>query len=115
MGKKSKYSAKRTAVDGIIFASKREAQRYIILRAKAREGLITDLILQPKFILQDKFRYEGKGVREIAYLADFQYVDSDGTTVVEDSKGFRTEGYAIKAKWFICKYAKPNGWKFREV
>jgi len=112
--KRSKYGARKTTVNGIEFDSKAEAKRYGTLIWQSRLGLITGLVLQPRFILMPKFRHEGKAVREIAYVADFQYV-RDGVTVVEDVKGVKTEAYKIKAKLFIHQYAAPNGWHFREI
>ena len=52
--KQNKYHvAPREArtVDGIVFASKREAQRYRELVIQSEVGLISDLKLQPKFEL----------------------------------------------------------------
>ena len=53
--KRNKYNAVRTIVDGIAFASEDEAKRYGELKMFERAGRITDLLLQPQFILQQKF------------------------------------------------------------
>ena len=45
----SKYKAIRTEVDGITFASRREANRYKELKFLRSEYRISDLVLQPKF------------------------------------------------------------------
>ena len=66
-------------------------------------GLIWNLELQKKYILQSSFTFNGKIIREISYKADFVYEDKDGLHVV-DTKGFRTDVYKLKKKLFIKKY-----------
>ena len=100
----NKYGAKRTVVNGITFASRREAERYSILRLMEKNGLIIGLELQPKFELQPAFVKNGKKNRPIFYIGDFFYVKADGTNVVEDSKGFRTPTFRLKQKMFDFKY-----------
>ena len=112
--KKNKYNATKVVVDGIKFDSKAEAARYQLLNSERRGGIIWNLVLQPRFVLMPKFRYRDTAVREMAYVADFQY-DYSGGTVVEDVKGHKTNEYKIKAKLFIHQYAAPNGWQFREI
>lgn len=104
----SKYKAKRTEIDGIVFASKKEANRYSELRLLERAGEIRDLVLQPEFVLVDGFTdRKGKKHRPIKYIGDFQYRDDRGM-VVEDTKGFRTEVYKLKKKLFMKHY--PGIW-----
>lgn len=103
----SKYRAKKTEVDGILFDSKKEAKRYEELKALQSEGKIRDLVLQPSFELQPHFRKGGKIIRAITYTADFMYLDSEtGDTIVEDVKGMKTDVYKIKKKLF--EYQFPN-------
>lgn len=109
----SKFNAVKTEVDGIIFDSKKEATRYKELVLLQKAGEIKRLILQPKFVLQEGFSVGGKRYREISYVADFMYIDKDGSRVVEDTKGFRTDVYAIKKKLFLKKYCL-DGTKFIE-
>ena len=100
-----KYLNKKVELDGIKFDSKLEAKRYSELKLLEKEGLISFLTLQEKFILQEKFRYRGKSIREIAYVCDFRYFDNrTKETVVEDTKGFVTKEYALKRKMFMFKY-----------
>lgn len=98
-----KYNNTKTVVDGIKFDSKRESDRYIELKLLERAGRISDLILQPKFELIPKYEINGRKVRKIEYIADFQYKEN-GKTVVEDAKGFKTKDYIIKKKLFEFKY-----------
>lgn len=98
-----KYRNKKTTIDGITFSSKGEANRYCELKLLERAGLISDLQLQPKFELQPKFKKDGKTIRAINYIADFQYVEN-GQIVVEDFKGVITKEFSIKKKMFEYRY-----------
>lgn len=89
----SKYHAVRTEVDGIKFASKREATRYRQLKMMEQAKAIQDLKLQVAFPLVKKSKYG----REIKYIADFVYYDN-GHLVVEDTKGYRTDVYKLKKR-----------------
>jgi hypothetical protein len=103
----SKYGAVRTVVDGLTFASKKEARRYSELRLLERAGEIGALTLQPRYPL----KVNGKLV--CTYVADFEYYPADPqkSKVVEDAKGVRTPAYVIKAKLFEALY----GFKISEV
>ncbi|MDR3243256.1 MAG: DUF1064 domain-containing protein [Elusimicrobiota bacterium] len=107
-----KYHAQKTEIDGITFASKKEARRYAELKLLEQAGKIKDLQLQPRFCLQDGFVYQGKKIRQIEYVADFQYLIGD-VWIVEDCKGMRTEIYKIKKKIFLKKYG--HCYFFRET
>jgi len=93
----SKYRAKPTEVDGILFASKGEAHRYRQLCLRVRAGEISDLELQPRYPLVVN------GVNVGTYVADFRYVEN-GQTVTEDYKGFRTPLFKMKAKLVRALY-----------
>lgn len=99
----NKYRAKKTKVDDIVFDSYMEAKRYRQLVTLEMAGEISDLVLQPKFRLMDSYKYNGKAIKAIEYIADFMYRE-DGKLVVEDVKGMRTQAYIIKSKLFIKKY-----------
>lgn len=101
--KQSKYKNKKVVVDGIKFDSKKEAGRYRILKLMEKVGEIEDLQLQVKFELQPKYEIGGKKIREISYIADFVYTEN-GSEIVEDCKGMKTEVYKIKKKMFEYKY-----------
>lgn len=77
--KRNKYRNVRTAVDGINFDSKKEAERYRELTLLQQAGEILFLTLQPKFPL-------GGGSKKVSYVADFMYHERD-CIVVEDVKG----------------------------
>lgn len=99
----SKYRAKKTEVDGIKFDSKKEAKRYIALRELEKKGSIEKLMLQPRFLLQEGFRKNGKAYRKIEYVADFMY-EQDGKLIIEDVKGIKTDVYKLKQKLFEKRY-----------
>jgi hypothetical protein len=101
---KQKYGNKKTEVDGIIFDSKAEARYYIYLKAQKQQGLIQDFILQPRFLLQEAFRKDGKTHRKLEYVADFQIMHRDGSVEIVDVKGARTKEYSIKEKLFHFRY-----------
>lgn len=96
--RRGKYNAKRSEVDGIKFASKSEADRYGELKLLLARGMIQDLVLQKRYPL-----HAGNGDLICHYVADFVYGE-DGVTVVEDRKGFKTDIYKLKKKWFEAEY-----------
>ena len=103
--KQNKYHNKKVCVNGKIFDSKKEALRYIELVRMEQAGFIVDLETQPKFILQSKFKKNGKTIQAIIYFADFMYRETKSNKIiVEDVKGVRTEVYKIKKKLFEYKY-----------
>ena len=103
----SKYRARKTEVDGILFDSKKEAERYKTLSALQEEEKISHLELQKKYIVLPSCKYEDMpSERAVTYKADFYYINNEGREVVEDVKGFKTKDYIIKRKLF--KYRFPN-------
>lgn len=113
-GTKSKYGAKKTEVDGIIFDSVKEARRYKELILLERAGEISDLQRQVKYILIPAQRepdtigkrggvHKGQTIeKEVSYKADFVYINkTTGEKVVEDVKGIRTKEYIIKRKLML--------------
>lgn len=114
MRRYSKYNAKKTVVDGIEFDSLREADRYCELKLLEKANEIRNLELQPRFLLQQKFKdKQGNTHRKIEYVADFLYIDKDGKAIVEDVKGVLTDVYKIKKKMFLKIY--DDQYEFREI
>jgi hypothetical protein len=109
-----KYGAKRTEVDGIKFMSQSEANRYVELKRLQSAGVIQNLSLQPRFILQEGFLNVDTldKERKIEYVADFMYTENN-ETIVEDVKGMKTADYKIKRKLFLFKY--QNQYKHLET
>lgn len=116
----NKYHNKKYMRDGILFDSRKEARRYVELKAMQNAGIIQDLQLQVKYVLIPTQREESteryktgknKGKlkagklleKECSYIADFVYWEN-GKIVVEDVKGIRTEAYKIKRKLMLKEY-----------
>jgi hypothetical protein len=95
--------SRKTEVDGILFDSKAESERYLELKLLEKAGEISDLTLQPEFPLQEGFRLRKRMIRPMQYTADFQY-KRDGKFYVEDVKGHATEPYRIRRKLFLYIY-----------
>ena len=96
----TKYGAKPTTVDGIKFASKKEAAYYQELLLRKQAGDIKDFTLQPTFELQPGFTKNGKKHRPITYTADFAITHNDGSLEVVDVKGVETPVFKLKRKMF---------------
>ena len=82
------------------FDSHKEYRRACLLKSLERSGIIRNLRMQVPFELIPSQRGPDGKVIERA-VADFVYTDSNGTTVVEDTKGFRTPDYVIKRKLML--------------
>lgn len=83
--KANKHGNVKVEVDSIIFASKREAARYLHLSMLQRVGVISDLRLQVPFELQPAVVLDGRKKPALRYFADFVY-QQDGRQVIEDAK-----------------------------
>lgn len=96
--KGKKYNNTKVEYDGIKFDSKKEMQRYIVLKAAEDSGVISNLELQVKYELipavreeyiehlktKDKVKTRTLQL-PITYTCDFQYL-KDGVLIVEDVK-----------------------------
>lgn len=98
-----KYNNKKVQVDMKVFDSVLEAKRYKQLVLLERAKAIKNLQLQVPFLLQEGFRKNNKTYRKIEYIADFVY-EENGKTIVEDTKGVKTDVFMIKQKLFEYKY-----------
>jgi len=101
--RKHKFKNVPTEVDGIKFHSKKEAIRYSELKLLMLGGVVKDLCLQ----VSHELVVSGQSV--CRYIADFVYqekCDKTGTwtTVVEDTKGFKTPEYKLKKKLMKAIY-----------
>ena len=99
-----KYLNKKTIVDGIEFSSKKEANYYQQLKLLQRAGEVIKFELQPEFVLQNKFKKNGKMIREIKYIADFLVEYRDGRKEIIDTKGFHNNLFRLKQKLFEYKF-----------
>ena len=119
--KRHKYGAREKRVDGIVFKSTLEAEAYVLLKFWEQAGIIRNLELQPRFVLQEKLpippsplqtksgrKYVRKMQLKIAYVADFRFLIDCGPDGwrerVVDAKGKVTPVFAIKEKMFRARY-----------
>lgn len=105
--KQSKYKNKHVEYHGIKFDSKKEGTYYLKLKAMEELGIIKDLKLQVKFELQPSFKFNGKTIRAINYIADFTYYDEEDKFHIVDVKSEATKKdkvYRLKKKLFQYKY-----------
>lgn len=100
----TKYKSKAVEIDGYVFQSKIEAKYYEYLKWLLEHEQIKSFSLQPRYLLLDKFRKNGKTFRKMEYIADFEVHHLDGSIEVVDVKGFETEVFKIKRKLFEHKY-----------
>lgn len=110
--KRHKYNARKVTLDGITFASQKEADYYCQLLLRQKAGEIEKFELQPVFVLQEGYWLNGKKIREIKYIADFKVFYPDGRIEIVDTKGYRTRTYLNKKKMLLKRY--PGIW-FTEV
>jgi len=107
VGRLSKYNAKKVTMFGITFDSKKEADRYLELRAMFDAKKIICLRTQVPYVVIEKT----SKFRETKYYADFVYdliTESGPVLTVEDVKGYRKgvayDLFKIKKKLMYLKY-----------
>jgi hypothetical protein len=105
----NKYGAVRTIVDGMVFASKKEAAYYEILKLRQQAGEIEGLTLQPSYPLHImEIWRSGAPIRITTigrFTADFEYLElmgpARGEIVTLDVKSPATkkgEAYRLRKK-----------------
>jgi hypothetical protein len=105
--KPSKYKAKKTECDGIVFDSMVEMEYYKHLRLRQDLNEIKYFNIQVSYPLLDRFQAStGENIRAIKYKLDFVVMHLDGTVQAIDIKGMSTEVAKIKRKLFMNKYPK---------
>lgn len=108
-GGKMKYGNTKYQIDGMIFDSKKEANRWYELAMLSRAKEITQLQRQKPFELIPTRYYDGVCVRGCKYVADFYYYDVQKKChVAWETKGYETPDYKIKKKIFLEKYVRSG-------
>ena len=119
----NKYRNKKIKVGEKVYDSKKEMRRHQQLLLLEKNGEISDLQMQVKFVLipaqysNTEITKNGKFKcleRECVYIADFVYKDQNGQLVVEDVKSKITRQnptYIIKRKLMLYKH----GLKITEI
>lgn len=124
----NKYNNNKLEIDGEKFDSRKEYRFYLYLKDLEKDNIITDIKRQVKYELQPAFKVAGKTIRSINYIADFtcKVLDQEklknilgkpgeesivnGSTIILDTKGYKTEVYKIKYKLMLYK-----GYKILEI
>lgn len=115
LGQRRKYGNKKVEYNGIVFDSKKERDRYIVLVDAQEKGIISHLETQVKYILIDAIRepydveLKTKTItktrtiqKAITYTADFRYFHNERQEwVVSDVKA--SPNAAAIDKTFILK------------
>jgi hypothetical protein len=96
---KNKYGAKKVREDGHVFDSQMEHRRYLELKLMAAGKQVSDLTVHPRFPLTVN------GFHVATYEGDFSYREPGNPKLVcEDTKGFVTPEFRIKARLFMALY-----------
>ena len=103
----NKYGNKKVYLDGYKFDSKKERDRYTVLKSLEKAGKISELKLQVPFDLIPTLKHNGKTLKKIVYKADFTYI-MNGEYIVEDVKGFETDVFKIKMRLLLLNYSDIN-------
>ena len=102
----NKYHNKKCIYKDMMFDSKKERDYYIVLEMMLKNNQITDLKTQVKFELQSSFKFNGKTIRSINYIADFTYIDKKNKLHIIDVKSKATKKdkvYRLKKKMMRYK------------
>lgn len=103
----TKYRAVPTVVNGIRFASKKEAKTYQDLLLLQKAGKIKNLELQPKFKFEViYYRADSRKntfSKVLKYVGDFLYQEGENV-IVHDSKGYETKEFKLKKKLMEALY-----------
>lgn len=100
----SKKAKEKRTINGHEFSSDLEYKYYVYLLSQQEEGIVKNIKLQPKFLLQEKFEKYGKKIQPINYIADFEVEYTNGDIIIFDTKGMTTPDFQIKRKLFDYKY-----------
>jgi hypothetical protein len=92
-------------VEGHWFQSTSEALAYQVLRRWEQAGAISNLELQPRFVIVEGSRdaQTGRKVRARCYVGDFSFY-RNGKRIVVDVKGFPTPLFLLKKRMFEMQY-----------
>ena len=107
VARRGKYNAQPQVVDGVKFASKKEAREdgFLLTRLRAKE--IKALRRQPSYPIKVN------GVKVCSYRADWEYLEwqeSHWQPVIHDAKGVRTPMFNLK--WKLMQALYP-GYEYR--
>src|ERR1041384_273040 len=107
----NKYRNKKTELDGYVFDSKREANRWSELVLLQRGGQIKDLQRQVKLSIDIHNEHICDYIADFQFYEKMQTVDGGWKLILEDAKGMKTPVYNLKKKLVHAIY----GYAIREV
>lgn len=101
----TKFHNVKTSVGTETFDSKAEADDWVTLCLRQKNGDIRGLERQVPFELQPRWKdlETGRWHRAITYVADFVY-DDNGVPTILETKGVRTAVYALKEKMLRFRF-----------
>lgn len=119
-GKKKNKTEQKQNIGKAQFDSRGEYEFYVgEVLPGLRSGKIASCEEHPVFALFGSGEFCEIKLGTIRYTADFKITYSDGTVeIIEIKSRFvrrMQRDYPVRRRIFIEKYARPNGWKFREV
>ena len=83
------------------------------IEPRLESGEILSYTRQVEYVLQDKFKYNGKTILPVKYRSDYNVVWADGTLQVFDVKGNPDNLSLLKRKLMWAKYEgveiRPDG------
>jgi hypothetical protein len=100
----SKYGNTKVVIDGHKFDSKAESKYYVQLKWLKQAKQIKDFKLQPRFLLLESYKKNGKTIRKTEYVADFEITNLNGSLEIVDVKGVETPEFKLKKKLFEHRY-----------
>ena len=100
----SKKSKEKRTLNGHEFSSDVEYKFYVYLLSKQEKGIVKNIIIQPKYLLQEMYVKYGKKVLPIYYISDFEVEYENGDIITYDVKGMSTPDFILKKKIFDYKY-----------
>jgi hypothetical protein len=95
-----KYRNIPEVIDGMRFASRKEARRYVALKLLQQAGTIQHLEAEKRHL---RYALVVNGIKIGTYECDFRYVEA-GQLVIEDAKGLRTPVYTLKKRLMKALY-----------
>ena len=101
----NKHHNQRVKHDDIWFDSRKECNRYNILKVAQASGYISNLKVHPRYVLNEACEVQGVKQQAVTYAPDFEY-EHEGQIITEDVKGFFTDEAKRKIKQFQQKYGR---------
>lgn len=124
--RKCKYNNTKVEIDGITFDSKKESQRYLILKDALQRGEISDLECHKTYELIPSQKIKVTETKQLKtkvkviekektlfmavhFSPDFVYKNKDGKIIVEDVKGSKSKlsmsaDFPLRQKMLYAKY-----------